>query len=89
MLMSPCKVDQVFLDCSALWDCNCNGFLFSNNVLAQFVMSVFVDLNLCMHCMCVCACVCVYVCAFVCCVCVCVFVCVCVRWGKGKYPENV
>ena len=49
VLMSPCKVDQVFLDCSALWDCNCNGYLFSNNVLAQFVMSVFVDLNLCMH----------------------------------------
>ena len=71
MLMSPCKVDQVFLDCSALWDCN---HLTSNNVLAQFVMSVFVDLNLCMHCMCVCACVCVYVCAFVCCVCVCVCV---------------
>ena len=55
MLMSPCKVDQVFLDCSALLDCNCNGHLTSNNVLAQFVMSVFVDLNLCMHCMCVCA----------------------------------
>ena len=46
VLMSPCKVDQVFLDCSALWDCN---HLTSNNVLAQFVMSVFVDLNLCMH----------------------------------------
>ena len=80
MLMSPCKVVQVFLDCSALWDCNCNGHLTSNNVLAQFVMSVFVDLKFeLVYALHVRVCMCVRLC--VACVCVCLY-----EVGKRKIP---